>query len=1043
MAWRDWLRRRAAADVPSGASPDRSAPGDPGSSVPGDPGPSVPGGWDGGWRRAAPPDLTVSRAPLGVSDGLVFRAGLAAWQNPSFDSGLGHALLPAAPTGLVRGVTGAAAPRPLHTAGGPLLLRALRPQGADGSAASGPHSSAVRPSRSGSDDNGAAGEERSDGDAPRTRGLTSSDSPAVLSPPVPAVQRAAQQPGTGAVVAPAGTDRRPAVPRTPLVRRVAVVPPVTADRAAAQTRSGTPEQNSGRMYGPSPRSGSRTPADPAVRRAARETTEPRSPGGGGQSEASRPSGADVYRPAVRPSPVGPRLTVARRPAGSVRRVAAVRTAVTAASDTATTPDASGTTAPAGTSGGFTAPVQRTATHAPSRAPLGPPLSELPPTATPSAQETSVPGAGSAAGPALPVVQRQADTPGPYDGPASGTKGTTTGVPRRTSAPDPSGARARGGLGAPLSALPPSAELPGSAAYRASRTTPGPDVQRVPVRPDKGSTAVPVRPDKGSTAVPVRPDKGSTAVPVRPDQSSTAAPAPPDGAAPLAPGAGAAPLLGTADVQRSLADHSATGGTTETGPADHASGPATPLVIPPAAVTHRPEPAGAAGAEGAAGNARRPGTAPGGAGAAGASAGGSRVGGPGSGGSRADGPTSGGPHTDGPGSGRQRPQRPAAPGPVVVARAMARGAGGARPSGSADPRPVTVTRSAAHPATAAPRTLSLLAARPLTLSTRAPEGAVPSAAVRSGNRPVVAARWPGAPAAAQGAPAPTAGVPGGPPHSAPTGGSSVRPASHLSAPAPTAGVPGGPPYTAPTAGSSARPASHPSAAAPPQARRPAPGRAHSAPSDAGVRTTGSPAPLQRATVERATVERAPVERAPVQRVPAVRPAPPRPPAAGASAAVPARPLPVTAPQAPPLADRPRADRAPAVPAPVGPVPVVRPRTAPPGSGPTAGSETPVQRNVTGTTGAGLLRSVPAKEAPARGRPRSSSGPAAPSPSSASSASSPAAPGKAAARRPETPQDDPGLDLDDLARRLLDPVSRLLRTELRRGRERTGRPYDGRR
>ncbi|MBT2544947.1 hypothetical protein J7E99_30635, partial [Streptomyces sp. ISL-44] len=36
-----------------------------------------------------------------------------------------------------------------------------------------------------------------------------------------------------------------------------------------------------------------------------------------------------------------------------------------------------------------------------------------------------------------------------------------------------------------------------------------------------------------------------------------------------------------------------------------------------------------------------------------------------------------------------------------------------------------------------------------------------------------------------------------------------------------------------------------------------------------------------------------------------------------------------------------------------------------------------------------------------------------------------------------------DLDDLARRLLDPVARLLRTELRRGRERAGRPFDGRR
>ncbi|WP_189917869.1 hypothetical protein [Kitasatospora xanthocidica] len=36
-----------------------------------------------------------------------------------------------------------------------------------------------------------------------------------------------------------------------------------------------------------------------------------------------------------------------------------------------------------------------------------------------------------------------------------------------------------------------------------------------------------------------------------------------------------------------------------------------------------------------------------------------------------------------------------------------------------------------------------------------------------------------------------------------------------------------------------------------------------------------------------------------------------------------------------------------------------------------------------------------------------------------------------------------DLDELARRLIEPVGRLLRTELRRGRERGGRPYDGRR
>ncbi|MYS07624.1 hypothetical protein GTW71_14555, partial [Streptomyces sp. SID6041] len=98
----------------SGGAPDPSA---------------VPGDWDGGWRRAAPPLLTLSRAPLGVSDGLAFRSGLAAWQNPSFDSGMGHALLPTAPTGLVHGATRPATPRTTDSGGGPLLLRAVRADG--------------------------------------------------------------------------------------------------------------------------------------------------------------------------------------------------------------------------------------------------------------------------------------------------------------------------------------------------------------------------------------------------------------------------------------------------------------------------------------------------------------------------------------------------------------------------------------------------------------------------------------------------------------------------------------------------------------------------------------------------------------------------------------------------------------------------------------------------------------------------------------------------------------------------------------------------
>lgn len=61
--------------------------------------------------------------------------------------------------------------------------------------------------------------------------------------------------------------------------------------------------------------------------------------------------------------------------------------------------------------------------------------------------------------------------------------------------------------------------------------------------------------------------------------------------------------------------------------------------------------------------------------------------------------------------------------------------------------------------------------------------------------------------------------------------------------------------------------------------------------------------------------------------------------------------------------------------------------------------------------------------------------------AASADAPAA-GPNAPRTPQ-PNEAAGVDIEELARRLLDPVSRLLRADLRRGRERSGRPYDGRR
>ncbi|MFG3122594.1 hypothetical protein ACGFYO_11370 [Streptomyces sp. NPDC048201] len=152
---------------------------------------------------------------------------------------------------------------------------------------------------------------------------------------------------------------------------------------------------------------------------------------------------------------------------------------------------------------------------------------------------------------------------------------------------------------------------------------------------------------------------------------------------------------------------------------------------------------------------------------------------------------------------------------------------------------------------------------------------------------------------------------------------------------------------------------------------------------------------------AAVQRAP--QAPVAPAPAraVRPTPLAP----APTAPAARPLPVTAPQPPAvqpfLANPPAREATPPNPAP----PLVRPVR--------------VQRDVGGTASPPASGQVKAATPPPeRGR-------------------------NATTTRARTPAPESAPDLDDLARRLLDPVSRLLRTELRRGRDRTGRPFDGRR
>ncbi|WP_234104880.1 hypothetical protein, partial [Streptomyces venezuelae] len=106
-------------------------------------------------------------------------------------------------------------------------------------------------------------------------------------------------------------------------------------------------------------------------------------------------------------------------------------------------------------------------------------------------------------------------------------------------------------------------------------------------------------------------------------------------------------------------------------------------------------------------------------------------------------------------------------------------------------------------------------------------------------------------------------------------------------------------------------------------------------------------------------------------------------------------------------------------------VVRPGSPAQAPPPPVGTAAPVQRATGGSGG-------PAA-APRAGRPT-------PPPATATGTTSS---GRSKRAGDGVPPGGPDLDLDELARRLLDPVARLLRTELRRGRERAGRPFDGRR
>ncbi|MFF6811997.1 hypothetical protein ACFZAG_19185 [Streptomyces sp. NPDC012403] len=113
--------------------------------------------------------------------------------------------------------------------------------------------------------------------------------------------------------------------------------------------------------------------------------------------------------------------------------------------------------------------------------------------------------------------------------------------------------------------------------------------------------------------------------------------------------------------------------------------------------------------------------------------------------------------------------------------------------------------------------------------------------------------------------------------------------------------------------------------------------------------------------------------------------------------------------------------------------------PAAGGGTGRATTPVQRDASPAGDLAVAKGVPVKAVPAKSgseHARSSSV------SAAGDLAVPEGHGRGANRSADSPQ-NPGADLDDLARRLIDPLARLLRAELRRGRERTGRPYDGRR
>lgn len=431
MGLRDWIARRSGGgteggeDVGAGGVERRRPP--------------VAG--DGGWREVAPLVPTLGGAARGVSDGLDFRSRLASWQDPSLCGPLGHAVLPTAPVGILRVVAVPGSPSTVE-GGDELVL-------------------------------------------PDVWGAVGAEEPAEPpEPPEPGDARSVQR----------SVQRRAAVRRLPVraVQRVA--------RAGAPEGRAVPEGADG--GGPST-----SGLVPGASRSARSTVGTPEPDAGAARE-SRSDDVRSVHGSVRPRPVGEPLTVARRPRSLTARPVAVVPGSGRTPETGGEPSSLGMGAsrpvaaaelPAAGSAEVPArrapvpeeqaerPVQRAAVTnegGPARPVLGEPMAALPASAAPPTATGSLVSKTASGAPAMPVVPADAAgtgpaTSAPADAPDRGSpvpsrpqrgsardvpvQRTPSGAPSGRTRPGPVHARTRGGLGAPLDALPPTAAAPGGAA----------------------------------------------------------------------------------------------------------------------------------------------------------------------------------------------------------------------------------------------------------------------------------------------------------------------------------------------------------------------------------------------------------------------------------------------------------------------------------------------------------------------------------------------------------------------------------------------------